>query len=351
MNEENKSGKRKLTPFLAHEMLYDFVTDQLDPERKLAVEEFVAGDPESKKLIEAIRTGIKTSELISKIQLNQEVVKQIELSENFVSLSRKFSRWNVWPDSLRWSLIAVMVSVVCAGVIAVVPWRSMSIFKKTAILDRSTIEVAKIEPKSGSETSEQETESSVIAANDANQDASDEGSGDEEFSEDSAPPNAMAAKAEIQLAQNKKGQVAATPVPAPVSTPTKPIEPRPSVAATVPAQAPVSTSSATNTMIAAKSGDRKFVYRAFMTLKDLESINPKIVQQLKELGAEKAGEVELGWKRGTGRYFHFTMPESNDGKLLEALKVYGPVRISKDPHPRQMPAGVSRYILWIESTD
>jgi hypothetical protein len=87
-----------------------------------------------------------------------------------------------------------------------------------------------------------------------------------------------------------------------------------------------------------------------MSIGRLDELSPKIVVQIKELGAEKAGEVELGWKRGTGRYFHFAIPEANEARLLEVLRAYGPVRISKDVHPRVMPAGQLRFILWIESS-
>lgn len=106
--------------------------------------------------------------------------------------------------------------------------------------------------------------------------------------------------------------------------------------------------------VESEAGDEKprgFVYRAFMTLPNLEEISPKIAEDLESLGAEKAGEVELGWKRGTGRYFHFALPEENEKKALEKLQVYGPVRISKDPHPRVMPPGQVRFILWIESAN
>jgi hypothetical protein len=124
--------------------------------------------------------------------------------------------------------------------------------------------------------------------------------------------------------------------PAPVQAP-------PAVLATAP------TTVATNVATNVAKSSRSFVYRAFMTLSDLEDITPKITQQIKELGAEKAGEVELGWRRGSGRYYHFTIPENSEQRLLESLRVYGPVRISKDPHPRLMPEGQVRFILWIES--
>jgi hypothetical protein len=99
-----------------------------------------------------------------------------------------------------------------------------------------------------------------------------------------------------------------------------------------------------------KPAEQGVVNRAFMSIDRLDELAPKIVVQIKELGAEKAGEVELGWKRGTGRYFHFAIPETNEARLLEVLRAYGPVRISKDVHPRVMPPGQLRFILWIESS-
>jgi len=103
--------------------------------------------------------------------------------------------------------------------------------------------------------------------------------------------------------------------------------------------------------VASKTGKPQgFVYRAFMTLDDLDTLGPKITQLVQELGGVKAGEVELGWKKGNSvRYYHFSIPDDNQEKLVEQLQTYGPVRISKDPHPRIMPKGQVRFILWVEA--
>lgn len=101
-----------------------------------------------------------------------------------------------------------------------------------------------------------------------------------------------------------------------------------------------------------KEGQRKgYVYRLFMDLSRLDQLTQPIAQKIKGLGGEKAGDVPLGWKRGEGSYYHFTLPETNYANLLAQLKSYGPVRISKDAHPRVMPEGTIRLILWIESLD
>lgn len=338
------NDKRKLTPFLAHEMLFDYVTDQLDFERRKAVEEFIKEDRESQNLLEAIRRGISYAESLKRIEISSEALDELDHSENLVSLSRRLARWSQWPDSLRWSLIALLISVCTAGAVMIVPWKSVPLFKVSPGSDSGSFEIARVEGrKAGGDDGQ------IVA--DLQEDNLDEqtgpleGSGDEEFAEESSgvrptiqvPPPISAPPASTALTR--------LPSPAPIQAPaqsTVAVRATPLVTVT---QAPAATPAPT----AAQKASRGYVYRAFMTLSDLENIAPKITQQLKELGAEKAGEVELGWRRGSGRYYHFSLPEVSEQKLMETLRGYGPVRISKDPHPRVMPQGQLRFILWIES--
>ncbi len=357
-----KRSKRKLTSFLAYEMLYDFVTGHLDPERKLAIEEFVKTDRESQNLVDAIKRGIAYSQVLKEIQLSETVMAELEQAENFVSLSKRLARWSSWPDSLRWSIIAVVISACTAGVMVLIPWQSVPIFAPRTSRDDNTVEIARIDAKSGNQESvnlaglapaelSNEDPASKVAEDKT---ATGDQSGDEEFAEESSgqvrvPPAGQAESLKTppmneppsKLPASKAAPVAA--LVAPKTVVPKTVVPSPAQAPAAPAQAaaPAPTQAAVR--------GRGFVYRTSMTLPDLETAAPKITQQIKELGAEKAGEVELGWKRGSGRYYHFTLPEANEQKLLEALRAYGPVRISKDPHPRQMPVGEVRYILWIES--
>lgn len=364
-NSDIRVTKRKLTPFLAHEMLYDFVTDNLDSERKSAIEEFIKTDRESQNLIEAIRLGIQYSESLNSIHLGDAYLSELEQAENLTSLSKKLSNWREWPDSLRWSILALGISAVTAAAIVLVPWKSVPLFTPGSRSNETTVEIAKIDSKIPSSDDPNSSANSNIGdtgeiAQDNPPDSS-EGSGDEEFAEEASGvmPNTSVGGSPItqpgshsgpgsrvetpSSSLNKAGESkSSTPPlasnaapPAPKTSTTRP------AATSAPAAAP-STKSSTGQ-------GRGFVYRAFMTLPDLENVGPKITQQIKELGAEKAGEVELGWKRGTGRYYHFSLPEANEQKLLEALRAYGPVRVSKDPHPRQMPEGEIRFILWIES--
>ncbi len=330
--------KRKLTPFLAHEMLFDYATDHLDPGRKQAIEAFIKDDRESQNLLEAIRRGISYADSLKRIEVSVESFEQLDQSESLISLSRRLARWSQWPDSLRWSLIALMISICTAGIVVLIPWQSIPILKSGPSFDSGTVEIARVDGR--------KLPDGAIAVATNENDSEDqqtgplEGSGDEEFAEESSgaiPPKPIAPI----VAAQPKSVVAPIPVQTTAAV-SRPVSP-PAATPTVIASTDVSASTA-----GAKSS-RGFVYRAFMTLADLENVAPKITQQMKELGAEKAGEVELGWRRGSGRYYHFSVPENNEQRLLETLRGYGPVRISKDPHPRVMPPGQVRFILWVES--
>lgn len=333
------SDKRKLTPFLAHEMLFDYVTDQLDAHRRRAVEEILETDRESQNLLDAIRRGLAYAETLQTVKIKDEVLRDLEQAESLRSVLHRLRRWSEWPDSLRWSILALMISICTAGVIVLVPWKSVPLFRADPSQQSSSVEIARVETRRGE--AENETNEVTVAQNTetgVEGETSHDSSGDEEFAEESSGSEHGA------VAQNSH-----PPSSPPVAAAAKaPVAPAPQAPPAAPAASRVEPPAAPAAASAAKAS-RGFVYRAFMTLTDLENIAPKITQQMKELGAEKAGEVELGWRRGTGRYYHFSLPDSNEQKLMETLRVYGPVRISKDPHPRVMPEGQVRFILWIES--
>ncbi len=92
---------------------------------------------------------------------------------------------------------------------------------------------------------------------------------------------------------------------------------------------------------------RGWLYRAVIQVSNIETSTEKIKNRIEELGGRKAGEVPLGWQKGTGSYFHFTIPEKNYAELQKMLEEYqgANIGIRKDKHPRVMPDGIIRFIL------
>ena len=475
--------KRKLTTFLAQEMLYEFAIQKLDAERSAAVEEFVAGDRECQAILESIRGSLSFAEKLAHTELKSDVIVHLRESENVISLGRRYSKWHTWPDSMRWSIVALSVSVIVASGVAMVPWQKIS--RTARSKGPESIEVAKIPSNSTDQLKALQDSSEVDAtlAESVNEGSGDDsdvaevGSGDSDeggsgdVAETSREPKLTAAQlakqAQVEAASSRASKkiqttaaVAADPGLIPELTDQKNprvfaeaplllsrrqlplitsllsqlfvtplgVIPADSGAASIVARATsepakvvlkskdqleVETDAQNKTVAAVKiagandqkndsanlpshpnsedseieaSGDaatpahtfgetevagttglalsqipetssksgikpKGFVYRAFMNLDELDTLGPKITQLIQELGGVKAGEVELGWKKGNSvRYYHFSMPEDSQDKLLEQLQTYGPVRISKDPHPRIMPKGQVRFILWVESS-
>ncbi len=385
-------------------MIYDYANGSLEPERRLALEEFLANDQESKSLLKNIENARVYVANLKNVLVEPSIIAHLLEAESAVSLGRRYSSWGEWPETLRWSITAIALSAIVASTVALVPWSKFSV-KKTLGLE--AVETAQIpqthddseqvaandDQGSGDEppdtTSGDESSGDEVAES-----AIDDGSGDDERaapinSKDEAKVAGLALKASLALsptpAKSERppesidssppnpiyafffpAKPKTTPTPAlvavqPVSTPsltpvsTPASTPALTASATPPSAPGTNASSQVAVGETADSHDSRdpkakgFVYRAFMTLNDLDEIGPKMTADIIALGGEKAGEVELGWKRGNGRYYHFTLPETNDKKILERLQVYGPVRISKDPHPRVMPPGQVRFILWVES--
>ncbi|MFZ3230404.1 MAG: hypothetical protein WA160_09375 [Pseudobdellovibrio sp.] len=94
------------------------------------------------------------------------------------------------------------------------------------------------------------------------------------------------------------------------------------------------------------------LYRASISVTDLNSITSKITEKLVALGGKKAGEVELGWKKTpTLAYYHLVIPEENLEAAKAFIKNFGKLNIQFENHPRVLPAGINRIILEVKESE
>ena len=100
-----------------------------------------------------------------------------------------------------------------------------------------------------------------------------------------------------------------------------------------------------------QKGPQGILYRAYMSIQNLDEQAPIIVDIIEQLSGEKAGNKRLGYLKPKGRRFHFKLPLNNREQLFEQLKAYGRVKVDKEKHWRKMPEGESRVILWVEDLD
>jgi hypothetical protein len=97
------------------------------------------------------------------------------------------------------------------------------------------------------------------------------------------------------------------------------------------------------------AGMRGSLTRGEIDVNDFSNSWQAIRDKIIALDGKVAGNVELGWlRRPDQAYFHFTLPESNYSELELYLSTFGPVRFSKERHPRVMPEGQIRIILTVK---
>jgi hypothetical protein len=163
-----------------------------------------------------------------------------------------------------------------------------------------------------------------------------------------APPLPSAASATVAAADTKQPEKmtpppAAAPAPAAAKNATEtPAAKSGSAAVTAAAK----TASATDSKPAAGAGG---LYRGTLFVSDLKTSNEKIKAKMQELGAAKAGEVELGWlKTPKLAYYHYIIEEKNMTEAENFMKQFGSLHVKFEPHPRKVPAGSRRFIIEVK---
>lgn len=91
------------------------------------------------------------------------------------------------------------------------------------------------------------------------------------------------------------------------------------------------------------------LYRGTLRVEDVVAVNARMQQKMSQLGAAKAGEVELGWmKTDKIAYYHFTISEKNIAEAHTFFEQLGKLNLKFDKHPRSLPAGTRRFIIEVE---
>lgn len=323
--------------FQAREMLLDYLENKLDKDRSDLVKKVLASDIETERALNQITRGLDFAKQLSNVKINENFSDQLLQAENLSSLVVHYSKFKNWSHAFRVSTYAVTTCLLVLLIVISLPKNLLVKLKRTKSSQEVVLsQVPKNqEPPGDSDDPEKRDAQAVAVQNlptDTDEDEGDNAeSGDAEGSGDEHAEPIVIAKASPPPAKAVPSKAASTE-------------------ATSSAEDAQGADGAGQTN--EDTGDKKtkgFVYRGTMKIDDLDERTPLIAQQIIDLGGKKAGEVELGWKKDNkGSYYHFSMPESNYEKFLEYLHGFGPVRFSKDSHPRVMPPGQIRIILWVE---
>lgn len=309
----SKKDRREISPFIGHELLYDYLCGSLDPQRKAAVEDHVKFSRDAQLDLGKIENGQKYAERLSNTLVSEPIIAEINTPSSYLNVLMQKSNFDKWPQGLKWGLEALVVVGVIVLFLSLAPWQKL--------LDLSL-------PSGGKE---------VVLAEISKKETSSNVEDKPEFIDEGA----------------KDTMTAATPSSSPVVLPAQ-VESRPTPAPSQPvaaAEASVKQQEAKSAEGPAPVATVGYLYRGEISATNIGTIGPKITEKIAELGGRKAGTVELGWKKTpTSMYYHFTIPEAKYQDLLSFLGTYGKPKFSKEKHPRVMPDGIIRLIFTLDET-
>ena len=338
----SKKGQRNVSSFVGQELLYDFVTDQLDSERKKAVTEFVQNTKDAQMDILKIQNGIIYAQKLGETKVSENLLEKITQPAGYLEVMIQKTRYDQWSPAFRLAVEGTVVALGVISLVILVPWHRLMDLK----IGSKEIVLSEIDKQySKKNTPESETPSKE----------------EDSFPDEGAPAAATAAV----IAKNAQSPTTTTlPVPVAVvaQVETKAdVKPTPQIPAEAPVaipdpptpspKAPAAKQSKQAATAVAVSSDKKTMgelYRGRIAVTNVSAITPKLVDKIAELGGRKAGQVELGWNKSDSSYFHFTMPQSRYDELVEYFKEYGNLKILKEKHERVMPDGVMRLIITVE---
>lgn len=312
--ELSKKGKREISPFIGHELLYDFLSGSLDSERRAAIEEHVKFSRDAQLDLAKIQQGQNYSEKLSATVVSQPILDTISAPASYLTVLIQKSNFDKWPQGLKWGLEALVVVFAIVLLLTLTPWQNLIQYTQNIGSDEVILAEA-----SKTSTSMKTEEAPEFV--------------DEGVKEPGTPVKGSAPVKVVEVPTPPVKEVAKVPTPVATSKP---------VAAVAPA---VIVDEGTSP----QTSGGGFLYRGEIAITNIESNGPKISDKIRELGGRKAGGVELGWKKTpTSMYYHFTIPEAKYQDLLTYFAIYGTPKISKEKHSRVMPDGIIRLIITVD---
>lgn len=319
-----KRKSRTLSRFLCQEMMYDYVTDNLDEERKQAMKDYIQRSEETQEDLEAFQEALNYCEQLSHLAPTEPLIEKVKSQS---SISKKIIHvlsWNNWPQPVKWTLQGALVSVLAAGVAIFLPWERLQID-----LDLKS---------KGSPLYVAETQTQDVNSEQKSSDVNEE----------------VLENQELEPEEAKVVTQEPTPVEEPQDTPIKSEQKKP-VEETVAEnnnEEEVEAEASKSRSAVVKSNLKGSLTRMYMTVKDFKEFSLVVEDFIRSVGGSKAGQVELGWEKNQNtRYFHFTIPEKDYPNLMQLLRAKADTRVMRTPHSRVMPEGKMRLILEISSDD
>ncbi len=311
----SKKEKRELSPFLAKELLFDYLVGTLDEDRAKAVEQVLKQSQELKSELEKVKQGLQFFKQFEGLTPGKEIIEQVIVPNSLSYKLLKILKFEEWPDSYRWALEAVLAGVVIFMIAVVVPWH-----KLISLTWNQSTQIVLSEYNKNAETMTAEKDISPPSTQ-------------IEAKNTEAPAQKDSAN---QVAGEGKALPETTQVVAAIAEPKaeQATEPKNETEKLV-----------TPTTISRPKALQGYLFRGTATIPSIVSINPQLVAKLTEMGAQKAGQVDIGRLKGTTSYYHFSIAERELEEVRKLFFQYGSLDLKKEKHDRVMPEGTVRIII------
>jgi hypothetical protein len=334
-----KKDHREVSSFVGQNLMYDYVFDRLDQERKSAMIKILESDVQAQQEFIKITNGIQYLEKLSETLLSEKIVLQISNRNTQLRKILEKIKFYQWPLTLKWFLEAAVIVLAMVVTLNVLPWsRIVHLSNSDGQNDLILAEISR---------RKKEIEQPIVVA---------ENPQPAQFQDEEVKPEVnkgLSKKDSTGAATNAKNLTIAgkvkktetTSASQPIAVAQNGLPPsaqKEAMPATKATEADIkSDGSAKNS-----SG---FLYRGNFSITNVEMTAPKIIEKINEFGGRKAGEVEIGWKKTNQvYYFHFTIPQAKIDDLEQFLKIYASAKLKKEPHPRVMPDGIVRILFTLE---
>ncbi len=302
--------KRNMSEFMTIELLYDYKIGKLDSIRAEAIEEGLKNSPLAQAELTKLGVGIEYCDMLKRIEISDDLLKRLLDRPTTKQKIFHYIAWKNIPQAFKWGVEALIVAFAITFFIIEFPkfYTEDSVtesivaqtFQPAPLTDYNTLKDQIVPQQTGAPVTEQ--------GEDDNQPEIPFETADLPAD---TPVNSVPAVEDVNVPTTAQEQV-------------KPDVPRSKVVRT------------------------GYIYRISFKNENAYEITPDLVEKIISLGGKKAGQVELGWKKSNGSYFHFAIPDTSYDMLIDTLSKYGSFSVDKSEHPRVMPDGVLRFIVWIE---
>lgn len=125
LNPEVDKKNQNLTRFLCQELLYEFISGNLDLEKQRAMDNYLTGCRESQQELERLKKAIAFTAQVAEIPVSSELRRALLGFEPV--WKRRFRDWTLWWSSRGWKMLPYVVisAVFILGIIVTKPWKPL----------------------------------------------------------------------------------------------------------------------------------------------------------------------------------------------------------------------------------